>query len=349
MKTPPRGRGAASNPANRFTGVEIVSDPDAEIDEASSPATVFLKDSSGTIIATNDSPDVGFTASVNPYRGCEHGCSYCYARPTHEYFGFSSGLDFETKILVKENAAELLRRELEKPGWQPQVIAMSGVTDPYQPAERRIKITRSCLEVLRDHRNPVAIITKNHLVARDIDILSELAAHDAALVLLSITTLDADLAARLEPRASRPEMRLRALRELSAAKIPCGVMTAPVIPGLTDSEIPSILAEAAKAGACCAGYTMLRLPHAVAPLFEAWLAEHYPDRKEKVLSRLRSLRGGELNDPRFGSRMRGEGVFADQVKQLFELGKRQASLNRGWPELSTAMFRRRPEQMGLFE
>jgi DNA repair photolyase len=302
------------------------------------------------VIAYNDSPDVGFDASVNPYRGCEHGCVYCYARPFHEYLGFSAGLDFESRILVKEEAPELLRRELSAAKWKPQALAMSGVTDCYQPAERRLEITRRCLAVLAEFRNPVAVITKNELVTRDIDILQELAAHQAVVVTLSITTLDPEVARRMEPRASHPRDRLKAIERLAAAGIPVGVNVAPVVPAITDHEMPKILEAAAAAGATRAGYTVMRLPGAVAGLFEAWLAEHFPDRKDKVLNRVRELRGGELYDPRFGSRMKGEGLFAEQIRATFQTFKRRYGLDRPSPELSTAAFRvpGRVEQLELF-
>jgi len=339
-REPIRGRGAAENPANRFDRLHYEPDPDLDPDELGKPRTQFLRDNSRSIIATNDSPDVGFSASINPYRGCEHGCPYCYARPTHEYLGFSAGLDFETRIVVKEDAPELLRAELSAAKWQPQVLGLSGVTDPYQPIERRLQLTRRCLGVLTEFRNPVAVITKNHLVARDADLLGELARDGAAAVFLSITTLDGDLARVLEPRASQPAGRLAALEELHAAGIPVGVLVAPVIPGLNDHEIPAILGAAARAGARHAGYVVLRLPHGVADVFTAWLERHFPDRKERVLGRIRDLRGGRLNDAQFGRRMRGEGILAEQIKALFALGSRQAGIVGRGPELSTASFRR---------
>jgi DNA repair photolyase len=325
-------------------------EPEGVDPEGPAPETQFFKDPSRSLITVNDSPDVGFEASVNPYRGCEHGCIYCYARPTHEYLGFSAGLDFETKILVKEDAPELLRRELSSPRWKPQVLAISGVTDPYQPIERRLRLTRRCLEVLAEFRNPVVIITKNHLVTRDMDLLGELARHDAAAVYLSVTTLDGDLARTMEPRTSHPSRRLAAIEALSRAGVPTGVLVAPVIPGLTDHEMPAIISAAAKAGARCAGYVLLRLPHAVAPLFEAWLTEHRPARKDKVLNRIRAIRGGRLNDPRFGTRMKGEGIFAEQIKDLFSLACRKAGIVARGPNLSTAAFRHpAPAQPSLFE
>ena len=341
----PRGRGASGNPASRFHRLEIESE-EAPPDRVE---THFLRDTSRTVLSKNDSPDVPFDVSLNPYRGCEHGCVYCYARPTHEYLGFSAGLDFETRILVKENAPALLERELSARSWRPRVIGLSGVTDPYQPVERKLGITRGCLEVLARFRNPVAVVTKNDLVRRDSDLLAELAGHRAASVYLSVTTLDSGLARRLEPRTSPPRERLRAIRELSESGIPVGVLVAPVLPAINDHEIPAILEAARDAGARSAAYILLRLPGAVAGLFESWLDEHLPDRKARVLSHLRSLRGGRLNDPRFGSRMRGQGVFADQISDLFHHSRRRLGLQRRGGALSTAAFRRPGEQAELWE
>jgi DNA repair photolyase len=336
-----KGRGAGLNPRNRFEIIDVERDP--EIPGPDRVDTELLRDTSRSLITRNDSPDVGFEVSINPYRGCEHGCVYCYARPFHEYLGFSAGLDFESRILVKEDAPEILRRELSSPKWQPQTLVMSGVTDCYQPAERKLEITRRCLEVLAEFRNPVGIITKNELVTRDIDHLSELAEHGAAAVHISITTLDGEVARRMEPRASHPRDRLKAIERLAAAGIPVGVMVAPVVPAITDHEMPKILEAAAAAGATSAGYVVLRLPGAVAGLFEEWVERHFPDRKEKVLNRVRDLRGGRLYDARFGSRMRGQGLFADQIRTTFETFKRRYGLDQPRPELSTAAFRR-PEQ-----
>jgi DNA repair photolyase len=344
---PVRGRGSAANPPNRFERLWYEPDPEAGGEQEPASATEFLRDTSRTIIAHNDSPDVGFSASINPYRGCEHGCIYCYARPTHEFLGFSAGLDFETRILVKEDAPELLRHELEAPKWQPQTLAVSGVTDPYQPIERRLQLTRRCLQVLAEFRNPVAVITKNHLVTRDIDCLKDLAGHGAAAVFLSITSLDADLVRLMEPRASHPSGRLAAIHALAAAGVPAGVMVAPVIPGLTDHELPAILEAAAQAGARTAGYVALRLPFAVAGLFAKWLDQHLPEKKERVLGRIRQLRGGRLNDPHFGSRLAGEGILADTIRQLFELGCKRAGIGPRNLTLSTAAFRRSTIQQPL--
>jgi DNA repair photolyase len=342
-----KGRGASWNPQNRFETLEYVRDEEAPPDEESR-GTMYLRDPTRTIIATNDSPDVGFDASINPYRGCEHGCIYCFARPSHEYLGFSAGLDFETKILVKEDAPALLREELSAKKWQPKVLVMSGVTDPYQPIERRLGITRGCLEVLAEFRNPVAIITKNHLVTRDIDLLSELAQYSAVSVTLSVTTLDATLARIMEPRTSTPELRLDAVSQLAKAGIPVTVNAAPTIPGLTDHEMPSILAAAKEAGAIGAGFVVLRLPWAVAPLFEKWLEEHYPDRKDKVLNRIRDLRGGKLYDAQWGVRGRGTGIYAEQIKALFDVTCRKLGLNEKDWDLSTDSFRRPTAQASLF-
>lgn len=286
-RAPIRGRGASWSPANRFEKLYVdlndpdVVDEDFETEERLRPGTQYFRDGTKSIITRNNSPDVGFETSLNPYRGCEHGCIYCYARPTHEYLGLSAGLDFESKIMVKTNAAELLRAELESPRWQPQTLVMSGVTDPYQPVERKLRITRSCLEVLAKFRNPVAIITKNRLVTRDIDLLGDLASHNAAAVNVSVTSLDSNLQRVLEPRTSSPQARLDAIQQLRSAGIPVGVMVAPIIPGLTDHEVPGILDACADAGAQFAGYTIVRLPWAVAPLFEHWLEEHFPSGKRR--------------------------------------------------------------------
>lgn len=336
----PRGRGAASNPTNRFERIILERDADWDPEADPAPQTKFYRDASQTIITYNDSPDIPFNASLNPYRGCEHGCSYCYARITHEYLGFSAGLDFETKVMVKEAAPDLLRRELAAARWKPQLLAMSGVTDCYQPIERRLKLTRRCLAVLAEFRNPVGIVTKNHLVTRDIDLLSELAAHQAVAVNLSINSLDLELARRLEPRASLPSHRFDAIAALSKAGIPVGVLIAPVIPALNDFEIPAILTAAKRAGAQWAGMVVLRLPLTVATIFQQWLDDHAPEKKAKVLDRIRAMRGGKLNDPRFGNRMQAEGIFADQLSQMFDIGCRKAGIPQAGPELSTASFRR---------
>ena len=349
------GRSASWNPANRFEKLHVdlgdedvvQIDPTDEEEQKPRRETQFYRDLTKTIIARNDSPDVGFETSVNPYRGCEHGCIYCFARPTHEYLGMSAGLDFESKIMVKANAPKLLEAELSSPKWKPQVLVMSGVTDPYQPVERKLRITRGCLEVLAKFRNPLAIITKNRLVTRDIDLLSELARVNASAVNVSVTSLDPELQRVLEPRTSSPNARLEAIKTLSDAGIPVGVMVAPIIPGLTDHEVPRIVEACAKAGAQFAGYTIVRLPWAIAPLFEHWLDEHFPDKKEKVLSRLRHIRNGKINDARWGFRTKGEGIFAEQIRSMFEVSCRRFGIGDR-PELSTAAFRRVTPQMELF-
>ena len=340
-----RGRGAGYNPPNRFEPVALEPNGDAldaELDCGGAPAgppTVYLKDTSRTIIASNDSPDVGIMHSINPYRGCSHGCVYCFARPTHEFLGFSAGLDFETKVLVKEDAPQLLRNELSAPRYEPTPLSISGVTDCYQPVERKLKLTRRCLEVLVECRHAVGLISKNHLITRDIDLLAKLAKHQGAIAILSVTTLDPHLAAKMEPRTSTPRRRLDAIRALSGAGVPAGVMVAPVVPGLTDHEMPKILEAAAEAGACFAGFVPLRLPWAVAPLFVDWLGRHFPDRKDKVLNRIRDLRGGKLNDGDFHSRMVGQGVWAEQFKTMFDFATRRFGLDKPPPELSVTQFR----------
>ncbi len=343
-----KSRGATANPANRFNKLHYEYDESILEEELPARKTVFLQDTTSSIITYNDSPDVGFDASINVYRGCEHGCAYCYARPTHEYLGFSAGLDFESKILVKDHAPQLLREELSDSKYQPRVLAMSGVTDPYQPIERQLGLTRQCLKVLAEFRNPVAIVTKNYLVTRDIDLLKQLAAFGAANVYVSITTLDNQLRGELEPRTSPVSKRLDTLRALSDEGIPCGVLIAPVIPGLTEHEIPSILAAASDAGAQYAGYIMLRLPSGVKQLFESWLEKHFPDRKAKILNRIRSVRDGQLNDTRFGRRMRGRGIYADQVARLFSLGCARAHIDTQSPPANTSHFRRPEEQISIF-
>ena len=335
-----RGRGAAANPSSRFERLSHIPDAGPPDPEDGVPQTRFYRDHARTLIVRNDSPDVGFDYGINVYRGCENGCSYCFARPTHEYLGFSAGLDFETRILVKEDAPALLRRELSARGWRGAPLGMSGVTDPYQPVERRLELTRRCLEVMVEARNPVAVITKRHLVTRDADLLGELARHGAAAVSLSITTLDAELQRRMEPRASTPARRLDAISRLADAGVPVGVMVGPVIPGLTDHEIPRILEAAAAAGAGFASHVMLRLPHGLKDLFSDWLEGHFPDRRDKVLGRVREMRGGDLYDSRFHVRGRGEGAYAGQVGALFQVTCRRLSLATSYPELSSAAFRR---------
>ncbi|MBA3387074.1 MAG: PA0069 family radical SAM protein [Chthoniobacterales bacterium] len=345
-----RGRGASGNPANRFEALHIDLDPvepsDAEAERPKLP-TRFYRDLTKTIISRNTSPDVSFETSVNPYRGCEHGCVYCFARPTHEYLGFSAGLDFESKIMVKEDAPELLEAELSSPNWKPQTLVLSGVTDPYQPIERKMQITRRCLQVLAKFRNPVGILTKNRLVTRDIEVLKELAEHNAVAVNISVTSLDPKLQRILEPRTSPPQARFDAIAQFREAGIPIGVMVAPIIPGITDHEMPAILEACGRAGAQFAGYVVLRLPWAVKPLVERWLQEHFPDRKEKVLGRLRAMHGGErVYNSQWSKRQTGEGIFAEQIGRMFEVARRRAGMGER-PVLSTAAFRRVTPQLEL--
>ena len=352
-RAPIRGRGASWSPANRFEKLHVdlndvdVVDVDLETEERPQRGTQYFRDETKSVITRNNSPDVGFETSLNPYRGCEHGCIYCYARPTHEYLGFSAGLDFESKIMVKTTAPELLRAELESPRWQPQTLVLSGVTDPYQPVERKLGITRGCLEVLARFRNPVAIITKNRLVTRDVDLLRDLAAYNGVAVNISVTSLDSNLQRVLEPRTSSPQARLDAIRQLRSAGIPTGVMVAPIIPGLTDHEVPKIMDACAKAGAQFAGYTIVRLPWAVAPLFEHWLEEHFPERKEKVLGRIRHLRENRLNNSQWHTRMTGEGIFAEQIASMFAISCRRNRICAR-PKLSCASFQRPTTQLCLF-
>ena len=343
-----KGRAVPYDPPNRFETVHTEIDP--EHLGPAAPRTEFLADGTREIIATNRSPDIPFDASVNPYRGCEHGCVYCYARPTHEFLGFSSGLDFERKILVKHRAPQLLREALGARSWRPRLIRLSGVTDPYQPAERRLGLTRGCLEVLRDYRNPVAIVTKNHLVTRDVDVLRDLSEHECVNVTLSVTTLKNELQRVMEPRTSIPARRLDAIRSLSSAGIPVGVFVAPVIPGLNDEEIPAILQAAAEAGAAYASLLLLRLPLGVADHFTNWLETHFPDRKARVLFKIREMRGGRLNDPGFHTRFRGSGQYAKQLERLFRASARKLGLDRKAPRLSTNGFRRHGGTQGdLFD
>ena len=324
MSDAPRGRGTALNPANRFEELSYEWEESADPAERPAPKTRFYRDS----------------ANLNPYRGCEHGCIYCYSRPYHEYLGLSSGIDFESMIFVKEDAPRLLAAELAKPSWKAETIALGGVTDVYQPIERKVKITRGCLEVMADARQPCGLVTKNALVVRDLDVFQELTRHAGVRVLVSLTTLDPELARRMEPPASAPSARLEAMRTLAKGGVHVGVMTAPMILGLNDHEMPKLLEAAAEAGATTAGYVPLRLPHELGTLFEDWLQRHYPDRKEKVLNQIKNIRGGRLNDPRFGTRMRGEGIFAEHLSKLFALTCRRLGLNKNRQAMERDNFRR---------
>ena len=344
-----RGRGATLDPANRFRRDtrEAVDDgwapppPEPGTEPSRQVRTTVTVQLARTIIARNDSPDIPFTQSINPYQGCEHGCIYCYARPSHAYLDLSPGLDFETKLFAKPDAAKLLRAELAKPGYACDPIALGSNTDPYQPIEREWKVTRSILEVLAETRHPFSIVTKNALVERDLDLIAPMAAAGLARVYLSITTLDADLARKLEPRASAPARRVNALRALASAGVPTGVMVAPVIPQLNDRDLEAILESAAAAGATQAGWIMLRLPREVAPLFRDWLATHYPDRAAHVMSVVNDLRGGRDYDSGFGTRMRGTGVYADLIARRFEVACRRLGLDagRGRSPLDRSQFR----------
>ena len=349
-----KGRGAVSNPAGRFeqTRSEAVDDGwgrfDADEFPAPDPRTTFLADKTRDIIATNSSPDIPFDQSINPYKGCEHGCVYCYARPTHAYLDLSPGLDFETKIFFKTEPAERLREALEKPGYRCRPLAMGTNTDPYQPGEKHYRVTRSVLETLWEYRHPVTIVTKGALVLRDLDLLRDMAANGLASVAVSITTLDNALKTKLEPRTASPSARLRVVRELAAAKVPAGVMMGPVIPLINDAEIEAIVARSAEAGAEFVGYVMLRLPFEVKDLFAEWLEEHYPLKAQHVMNRVRDMRGGKAYQAQWGTRMRGEGVYADLVAKRFEIALRKNGLVKSPRRMAlrTDLFRRR--QASLF-
>lgn len=336
-----KGRGTALNPENRFEPLRLEADPEwLERERLTSVETHYFVDTTKDILAKNDSPDVSFDFSINPYRGCEHGCIYCYARPTHEYFGWSSGLDFETRILVKKDAPHLMEQKFRSRSWQPQVVALCGNTDCYQPIERQLQLTRRCLEVFLRFRNPVSIITKNALILRDLDLLQKLAERHLVRVTLSVTTLDHSLARKMEPRTSAPVRRLEALEKLTQAGIPTNVNIAPVIPGLTDHEMPAILKEAAARGVKSAAYILMRLPYSVKELFANWLQHNYPERMNKVLNTVRDTRAGRLNDPCFSSRQKGEGARAAAIARLFEVTCEKYGFNKDKAELSVEHFRR---------
>jgi len=332
LDTPTRikGRGAASNPDNRFAATAKTLEDDGwhrDPAEPARPPTQVIEERARSIVSRNDSPDIRFEQSVNPYRGCEHGCVYCYARPSHAYLDLSPGIDFETRLFAKTNAPELLRKELARRGYVCSPINLGANTDPYQPIERRYRITRSVLEVLAEANHPCTIVTKNALIERDLDLLVPMARANLVHAFVSVTSLDNRLSSTLEPRASAPHRRLEAVANLNAAGVPCGVMVAPIIPWITDRWLEAIIERAAQAGAKIAGYTVLRLPHELKDLFREWLALHAPERAEHVMSLIRDLRGGRDNDPRFGSRMRGEGEFAQLIRQRFRLACRKHGLN----------------------
>ena len=330
MSNPPKkrnvaGRGSSLRAVSRFESVcrvddeEVINDPEYVDSLGSKVATEYLEDSSQSVVSENNSPDVPFRYSLNPYRGCSHGCSYCYARPTHEYLGFGPGLDFESKIVIKPNAAELFRKWLvegSRKGRAVEPVMISGVTDCYQGCEKQFELTRQCLEVARDFRYPVQLITKNALILRDLDLIGELAEMDLVSVAISVTTLDQSLTRIMEPRTSAPAARLEAIRRITETGCPTMVMVAPIIPGINEQEIPGVLKAASDAGATRAGYVALRLPLTVEPVFLAWLERHFPDRKEKVIQRIRSMRDGKMNSANFGERMIGKGVWGEQARQL---------------------------------
>ncbi len=350
MRRPAKGRGASFNTPNRFEALHREMFPDGEEESPRALPTRYFEDSSHSILVRNDSPDIPFTFSLNPYRGCEHGCIYCYARPSHEYLGFSAGIDFETKIMVKRDAPALLAAALAAKGWVPQIVTLSGNTDPYQMIERKLSLTRTCLEVFLEARNPVSIITKNALVLRDIDILEEMARRNLVHVMLSVTSLDPDLIRIMEPRTSSPALRLDAIGKLAACGVPVGVNVAPVIPGLTDEEVPRIVREAALRGARAASYILVRLPGSVRSLFLDWVERELPEKRARILGRIRDTRAGELSDARFHTRGKGEGEFAGTLQSLFALSVARAGIRNSWPDLSTAEFRRiTPGQHELFD
>ena len=356
MTSPPpiKGRAAPGNAEGRFSAWQrdAFDDGWGTVGEAISPLhTTVSIDTARSVITYNTSPDISFDRSINPYRGCEHGCIYCFARPTHSYLGLSPGLDFESRLFYKPDAPERLVEELRTPGYRAQPIALGINTDGYQPIERKYGLTRRLLEILAEHRHPVSIVTKSALIERDLDILERMARDGLVSVAISITTLDRDLARRMEPRAAAPQRRLETLRVLRAAGIPVGVLVAPVIPVLTDPELESVLDAARTAGASCAGYVMLRLPHEVRDLFTGWLQEYLPLKAEHVLNRVRGVRGGQLNDPNFGTRMTGQGEYARLIARRFELAHKRLKFNT-WPELCSDRFfvpARRGDQLDLFD
>jgi DNA repair photolyase len=334
-----KGRGAADNPAGRFDKLERERDFEDPIE--SHPRTVITLQQARSIISHNESPDLPFSQSINPYQGCEHGCIYCYARPSHAYLGLSPGLDFETKIFAKENAAALLREELSRPGYRCELISLGANTDPYQPAERKQRVTRSILEVLWEFRHPVGIVTKGSLIERDLDLLGPMAVEGLVQVFVSIGTLDGEIARTLEPRASAPHRRVETVRRLSAAGVPCGVFVAPIIPFLNDKDMEAVLEAVAGAGARSASFTLLRLPWEVKELFKGWLEQHYPLRAARIMARIRDMRGGRENDPEFGSRMKGEGQYAELLRGRFEVACRRLKLNADKSyRVDTGKFRR---------
>ncbi len=349
-----RGRGATVNPASRFDHQAAAPFDDGwqtmETDFTDLPPlpTTLIRDATRSVISWNESPDIGFDRAVNPYRGCEHGCVYCYARPTHAYLGYSPGLDFETKLLFKPEVAELLEKELRKPGYVARPLALGSNTDPYQPIERTLKLTRAVLEVLDRFNHPVTIVTKSAGVLRDLDILASLASRNLVRVCMSVTTLDPVLARRMEPRAATPARRLQAIEQLTRAGVPAGVLAAPMIPALNDAEMERILEASSRAGARWGGYVLLRLPHELRAIFEDWLQQHFPDRARRVLEMVRQTRAGALNDSRFGQRFTGTGVYADLLARRFARAARQWGLD-GRDSLDCSQFAPPPARKGLAE
>jgi len=340
------GRGASVNPHNRFFKQEYARAHEEGIDlppDEDAGRTSYLEVFPKTVVNKVISPDVGMDFSINPYQGCEHGCVYCYARNSHEYWGYSAGVDFEKKIMVKKKAAELLRKKFDSPSWTPVAISLSGNTDCYQPIERKLKITRSLLEVFRDYRHPVGIITKNALITRDLDILKELAADNLVRVYLSITTLDEVLRRKMEPRTAAIKQRLKTLEQLSEAGVPTGVMMAPIIPGLNSHEILPLVKAVSERGALKVGYTMVRLNGQIGEIFENWLRETFPDRADKVMRQVAHAHGGKVRDSRFGARMKGEGDYAEMVRNTMAIARERYLLGRIMPEFNTSLFRR-PEK-----
>ncbi|RIJ42127.1 PA0069 family radical SAM protein [Pontibacter oryzae] len=346
-----KGRGAQYNPENPYLKQEYVAEHLEGLDEPMlhNSKTEYLKEHPKKIVNKVDSPDLGLSYSLNPYQGCEHGCVYCYARNTHQYWGYGAGLDFERKIIVKENAAETLAKQLEQKSWQVMPIMLAGNTDCYQPIEAKKLITRQILEVLLEYRHPVSIITKNALILRDLDLLQELNKYDLVHVNISITTLDEKLRQKLEPRTASAARRLDVVKKLSEAGLPVNVMTAPIIPGLNDSEIPALIKASAEAGASNAAYTLVRLNGSIGPIFEDWIRQAFPDRADKVLSQVADCHGGQLNDSRFGVRMHGEGKFAEAISKLFRLSKQKFMAGRSMKPYNYDHFcQRKGKQLALF-
>jgi len=345
-----KGRGAQLNPHNRFLKNDYVKEHAEGIDdwEESDQKTSFIFGESKSVVNKVDSPDVGMAYSLNPYQGCEHGCTYCYARNSHEYWGFSAGLEFERKIIVKKDAPQLFRKFLEKKGWAAEIISLSGNTDCYQPAERKFKLTRQLLEIAREYKQPIGMITKNALVLRDLDILKEMAQEKLCMVYVSINSLNEDLRLKMEPRTATAVQRLKVVEQLSAAGIPVGVMVAPLIPGLSDHEVPAILKAVAERGAVKAGYTVVRLNGAIGGIFNDWLEKNYPDRFDKVWHMIQSCHGGQVNDSRFGERMKGKGNIAQLISDTFKLHCRLNKLNLSPIELDSSKFRVPKAQLDLF-